>query len=254
MPYKNKISGIYIITCLYNNKHYIGKSNHCIHRLNQHKNSLRKNKHHSFHLQRAWNKYGEKNFEFSILDTYEEEFLLSMEGYWVNLLNSSDRNFGYNIDIPISNSKHIVNPTTKLKHSNRMKKRKVSEETKQKLSILNKGKTLSKEVFSQLMAAGVEYRKTNKYKEDLIKRKEKVGIKTIIYNISSGQWQKFNTQTDASIFLYGSPSGGITVATNNQRRSIHGYLIFSEDMFDKNKKYKKLKRVYNGNRGKKNNP
>jgi group I intron endonuclease len=58
---------IYSIQNKVNGKCYIGSTNNLKRRWAEHKATLRGNKHHSFILQRAWNKYGEDNFKFKLL-------------------------------------------------------------------------------------------------------------------------------------------------------------------------------------------
>jgi group I intron endonuclease len=60
---------IYIIRNRVNGKFYIGSTKNYHVRKLKHFNELRKNKHHSIHLQRAFNKYSEKEFEFIIIET-----------------------------------------------------------------------------------------------------------------------------------------------------------------------------------------
>ena len=67
MPFP-KQPGIYKITNLTNNKCYIGSSFNLFNRLHNHKTNLRKNRHHNVYLQRAYNKYGEENFKFEIVE------------------------------------------------------------------------------------------------------------------------------------------------------------------------------------------
>jgi group I intron endonuclease len=58
---------VYFITNLVNTKLYIGYTGNPNHRWNgQHLYMLRHNKHTCPHLQAAWNKYGESNFEFKV--------------------------------------------------------------------------------------------------------------------------------------------------------------------------------------------
>ena len=57
-------SGIYAITHKTSGRQYIGSSKEISTRVRIHKNALRKGKHHSAFLQRAWSKYGETDFEF----------------------------------------------------------------------------------------------------------------------------------------------------------------------------------------------
>lgn len=66
---------LYSITNTVNNKRYIGITHDFKHRFYEHRYKLRNGKHHSIKLQRAWDKYGEASFDFSILSTIEGDFL-----------------------------------------------------------------------------------------------------------------------------------------------------------------------------------
>lgn len=90
-------SGIYIITNLLNNKHYIGSSKDLKKRLRDHRNSLIKNKHENKRLQHSFNKYGIDVFTFEVLEYHTVEYMVSMEQYWMNMLNTPNRKFGFNI-------------------------------------------------------------------------------------------------------------------------------------------------------------
>lgn len=91
-----KIIGIYSITNCKNGKLYIGSSNNIYRRWREHKNMLHNNKHHSEHLQRAWNKYGEETFLFEIIEECDENILLEREQYYIDLYSSADNFYGYN--------------------------------------------------------------------------------------------------------------------------------------------------------------
>ena len=64
---------IYKIINKENNKFYIGSSFNIEKRKNAHFNALRNGKHHSIYLQRAYNKYGEKAFVFTVVKEYDLE-------------------------------------------------------------------------------------------------------------------------------------------------------------------------------------
>lgn len=66
------IGGVYKIVNKTNGHFYVGSSVNLNKRFWRHKNELRKDKHHCLFLQRAWNKYGEENFEFVVLKTCTE--------------------------------------------------------------------------------------------------------------------------------------------------------------------------------------
>lgn len=79
--------GIYKIINVKNKKFYIGSSINIEKRKYHHINSLRKDKHFNRHLQRAFNKYGEEWFEFSIIEKEVElDKLTEREQYYIDTL------------------------------------------------------------------------------------------------------------------------------------------------------------------------
>ena len=95
-----RVCGVYKITNTVNCKLYIGSSVEIGKRICQHKADLRNNNHHSKHLQNAWNKYGENMFKFEIVEVHEDgrDSLREREQWYIDQLNSCDRNIGYNIN------------------------------------------------------------------------------------------------------------------------------------------------------------
>jgi len=91
-------TGIYKIENIANGKVYIGQSINLYTRLLGHKSTLKTNKHFNRYLQRSWNKYGEDNFTFNILEKCDTDDLNDREQYWIEKYNSCDRLKGYNID------------------------------------------------------------------------------------------------------------------------------------------------------------
>lgn len=87
--------GIYRITSLKSNRHYVGSSQDIQRRWATHKCMLNKNAHHSQALQRAWAKYGKDNFEFVIVEVCNIEALHNQEAYWMEKLNAIGGS-GYN--------------------------------------------------------------------------------------------------------------------------------------------------------------
>lgn len=72
-------SGIYSIKNKVNKKQYIGGSLDVHFRLSTHKGKLKRNSHRNKYLQSDWNKYGEKNFIFSIVCKCEQKCLANYE-------------------------------------------------------------------------------------------------------------------------------------------------------------------------------
>lgn len=112
MPIKNekklekdigKISGIYKIVNKVNGKYYVGSSLDIYRtphgRFYQHKSHLKTKVHYNKHLQRAWNKYGENNFNFivveNILNDIIRKELLEFEQKWLNIAKE-EKNKCYN--------------------------------------------------------------------------------------------------------------------------------------------------------------
>jgi group I intron endonuclease len=96
----NKISGIYGIFNKINGKVYVGSSINLNNRHNQHFNYLKYNRHYNAYLQAAWNKYGEENFEFVILEKIKyptKKKLEKREQYWINYCDSANPEKGYNL-------------------------------------------------------------------------------------------------------------------------------------------------------------
>lgn len=80
---EEQICGIYIIRNNINGNVYIGQAVDIYERWKEHVSLLRRGKHVNNHLQRAWNKYGEDNFEFNIVEECDENVLNDREIYWV---------------------------------------------------------------------------------------------------------------------------------------------------------------------------
>ena len=103
---KIKISGIYKISDTNNNKFYIGSSNNIEYRIKKHFELLKRGKHHSIFLQRAYNKNGGNNFSYEILEVCKIDDLLIAEQIHLNKIedwkmcyNMSKTASGCNYDI-----------------------------------------------------------------------------------------------------------------------------------------------------------
>jgi group I intron endonuclease len=102
-------AGIYEIVNHKGFHKYVGQSSDILHRWRCHLHDLRRNKHGNAYLQNAWNRYGERHFQFSVIEFCKPRDLDEREQYWINKLKPE-----YNIvtDIKLGIS-YIVNKTTK---------------------------------------------------------------------------------------------------------------------------------------------
>lgn len=124
-----KISGIYKIINKINGKYYIGRSDNILGtygRWKEHINRLRNNNHENKYLQNAWNKYGESNFEFFIIEELPIEKLVEQEQKYLNEIRNNRRNICYNLSFSATGGgtlgyKH--SKKTKLKISKKLKGR-----------------------------------------------------------------------------------------------------------------------------------
>lgn len=90
-----KKCGIYQITNLVNGYFYIGSSLDIASRFGNHRHTLRKNNHNNPKLQNAWNKYGEQNFSFDIIELCNSKSLYKIEQKYLNKIKTS--NMSYNL-------------------------------------------------------------------------------------------------------------------------------------------------------------
>lgn len=130
---------IYKIENLVNGKIYIGQTTvKPDKRKWQHFNDLKNYNHRNMHLQRAYNKYGEPNFKFTLISWFNsQDELNKAEIYYIITYNCLDINEGYNIYPGGNNSK--LPPETRLKLSIAHKGKILSEEHKLKISKATSG-------------------------------------------------------------------------------------------------------------------
>ena len=74
-----KVSGIYRIVCVKNGRYYFGSSKDIQKRWSWHRYALRRGNHHNIHLQRTYDKYGEEEFRFELVEMVSKDKLVSVE-------------------------------------------------------------------------------------------------------------------------------------------------------------------------------
>ena len=91
-------SGVYQILNTVNGKRYVGSAARSFHqRWTLHRASANRGKHHNAILQAAWNNYGASAFVFSVLEYSSGADAVNREQRYIDLFQSADRRYGYNI-------------------------------------------------------------------------------------------------------------------------------------------------------------
>lgn len=101
-----------------------------------HRCSLRRGDHHCIRLQRSWNKYGEQEFVFEIVEIVSDKNTLrNREQFWLDTAKASNHNFGFNSSPDAErNSGRKWTEEQKKHHSKAMIGRKLSTDHKQSIS------------------------------------------------------------------------------------------------------------------------
>lgn len=150
-------SGIYRILNKINGRIYVGSSVVLEKRKSCHWSKLKSGKHDNKYLQSDWRKCGEEAFFYEILEYVEEHLLIEREQYWLdkywdeqkqcyNIRKIADRNVG----VVFSDE---VKKKLSLSHIGKVsprKNKKLSEETKHKISQSLKGRSPSIETIEKI--------------------------------------------------------------------------------------------------------
>jgi len=137
------MQGVYAIVNAVNGCRYIGSSKDIAGRWQDHSRGLSREQHHCAHLQRAWNKYGAVAFRFEIVELVllreqlrerEQRHLDSTPNKY-NVSVSADHGPG------MTGRRHTAETRERIKEARaRQARRHCSEETKQRMSLAQKGR------------------------------------------------------------------------------------------------------------------
>lgn len=171
-----KTKGIYGIRNMTNNKIYVGKTQVSFgDRWDDHKSKLRNNYHDNPYLQRSWNKYGESNFEFLIIeqiDSNDNNVFNQREIFWIQYYKS--KGLAYNISnggdgapgVSLSDeSRRIIGE----KNRQNMLGRKLNLKTRIKMSESHKQRQIPESQILQVTRLGKSHK--GKPKSEEIKRR-----------------------------------------------------------------------------------
>ncbi len=128
------ISGIYKITNLSNGRFYIGSSCRVKYRMKAHYRELSRGRHNNRFLQRCFDKYGENNFLFEIIEECKKEELLRLEQKYLDQFFTLEPNKIYNIIKIVWDNKNNCpinyGNASKMRYDNADSKKKKSDATK----------------------------------------------------------------------------------------------------------------------------
>lgn len=197
-----------------NNKSYIGSSFNIEKRKIKHLRDLRKNKHFNKHLQRSFNKYGEHNFVFTVIEICDEDItdndLRNKESL---LIEQRGLKNCYN-ECPVGGS---------------TKGRMHSEETKNKISKKNLGRKINREIVKYLRNINLGRKHSEASKKNM--SLSKIGCKIdstrkVVLQIdmhTKEVLQEFSCGQEASIATH-IDSASISRVCNNKAKQAGGYI------------------------------
>ena len=154
MPKAGCQTGVYIILNTENGKRYVGSTVWAFkERWRRHRNLLNTGKHHSIHLQNAWNKYGWEAFRFRIICQCNPENCLELEQKYINEFMAADPRYGYNRRPIAGSNKGLKWSEASRKSRSIAMKKAMTKELRAKLSLARKGRIESSETRARKSAA-----------------------------------------------------------------------------------------------------
>lgn len=162
-PIRGKIrdrGGVYRIVHMESGKIYVGSAVKILRRWEAHRWELNNNRHHSRHLQSAWNKFGAAAFRFECIELISDVTALhDREQFWLDRLRTYERELGYNNrTIAQNNMGYVASAETRKKLSEAAKGRKASAETRRKMSIAQSGLKRRPRTAEQLIAHSLAHK------------------------------------------------------------------------------------------------
>lgn len=131
-----EMSGVYQIRNLVNGNIYIGSSTNIRKRRKNHLNMLKLGKHSSRILQRAFDKHGKDNFEFSVLELCEPSIRLEREQFYIDLLSPKYNSMKVVSIPPMMGRKHSQESLKKMSLSQRNKPQSFKDKISNSIKIL----------------------------------------------------------------------------------------------------------------------
>lgn len=166
---------VYVVTHVSTTRHYVGKTskNPPKRRWGEHISTARRGDEDCVHFHRALAKYGPDAFMWQVIESFDTEAeALEAEAFWIEFLNATHREYGFNIctfglgssgttiseehrrKISEANRSRVYTPEMRRRMSESRTGRAVSDETRQRLSNSLRGREFSPEHRRRLSEAG----------------------------------------------------------------------------------------------------
>lgn len=148
-------AGVYAIVNHENRKVYIGSTRGFDHRWAQHRSMLCSGVHSNWHLQAAWDKYGQSAFEFGVLEYLgDPEELHLAEQFWMDVYREEGTEL-YNLGLCARRAMlgRTHSDASKRKMSEAHKRDTLSEETLRRMSTSAQGRLASEETKRRMSEA-----------------------------------------------------------------------------------------------------
>lgn len=243
---------IYKIENDVNGKYYLGSTINPESRMMHHFAALRSGKHHSRHLQRAFDKYGEEHFHFCIIEECDAEDRISVEQKYLDSMDLSTEMF-YNVS-PVASNCVLVGEKNGMwgrrGEDNPNFGRKNTKESIERMSAIHKGrpKTLEhrkhlSESKKKMYASGelVSWNKGAHLTEEQKKHLSDVKKKPIVYyRLDNGEYVgEFPSRFEAEELLRISKESIYSVC-KRKAKSTKGFIWrFKDDVYNSD-----LKNIY----------
>lgn len=219
-------SGIYAIKHIASGKTYYGQAANFSRRWTSHRSQLNRGKHKNTHLQHAWAKYGAEAFCFCVLEFVPVEHLDERENTYLQTHVGTDLCYNLSRDATASARGLIRSEATKAKISEANAKRTGwhhSEETKRKMSQAHIGKKVSQETRQRMSASSKNRVRGPRTAETKQKLREKNGTPVIGIDLKTGLIC-FVFLSCSEGAAYGFSPAHISSCVRGNRRQHKGYI------------------------------
>lgn len=198
----NNRSGIYAIVNIKTEKFYIGSAVNFRTRKNKHLSLLRAGNHDCIHLQRSYNKHGEDVFVFKVLEYVENKNnLLDVEQKYLDIYFPTG--ILYNI-LPIAGSSLGYKHTEEAKRKIAFAASNISDETRVRMSIANRGRTVSEETRKKRSESlkGKKHTEETKLKMSLIQQNRSIETRRKLSEANSKSVCQFDKENNLLASYY----------------------------------------------------